>query len=198
MSSNPTLKQTVTGGIIATVVGGVILWWIEPVLKPTPATQTAQTQPYTSDSVQVSTQVQSPDKHHIRPPVVSKPPLPEPDLPSRPTTPEAIQNTEALQTPYAIPASTSSSSRTLDGQWFSVQFQYGFKIQGDIGIATLSNSPNFAPGDVILRFERQSEIEFRGEQIFTDGNWYAVSGRQADANTLAMTGGGQVWTMSKQ
>ena len=29
------MKQVITAGIIATVVGGVVLWWIEPFVKPT-------------------------------------------------------------------------------------------------------------------------------------------------------------------
>ena len=93
---------------------------------------------------------------------------------------------------------TISPLYILDGQWFSTRFQYGFEIKDGIGIATLSNSPKFATGDVVFRLEGLSKSEFQGEQVFTDGEWYKISGAFLDENTLEMTGGGYIWIMSRQ
>jgi hypothetical protein len=164
------LKETIVPVLVA-IVAGVILWQLEPLLKPSPeANQNAKKslqQPDATPDRTVNHEVQSPDQRRV-------------------------------QQPDAAPARTASSLLSLDGQWFSTQFRYGFKINGDIGVATQSNSSMYAPGDVILRFKRLSEREFIGEQIFTNGGWNKVSGRLLDANTLTMTGGGVVWTMSKR
>src|SRR4051794_8677957 len=65
------------------------------------------------------------------------------------------------------PAVTSS----FDGDWFSSRWQYGFRIQGRTGVATVSNSPAFKRGDVILRIESMSGNTFRGKQINTGGSF---------------------------
>lgn len=87
---------------------------------------------------------------------------------------------------------------SFDGIWFSDQYRYGFRIEGKLGIATVSNSPSFSPGDPILRFERVSDVAFRGDQIFANGKWYQISGQLIDQRTLRMEGGGLVWTMSRR
>jgi hypothetical protein len=92
----------------------------------------------------------------------------------------------------------ASNSGTFDGVWFSKKYRYGFRIEGDIGIATQSNSSQFAPGDVILRIEPLSETAFRGEHIFTNGLWQPVSGQLVNVRTIKMQGGGFIWHMSRE
>jgi hypothetical protein len=82
--------------------------------------------------------------------------------------------------------SVTSSTPSFNGAWFSSQYNFGFRIEGKIGRATKSNSPKFAPGDIILNIDSLSENKFQGHQMYTDGNWYKVSGELLDAQTLKM------------
>ncbi|WP_371195190.1 hypothetical protein [Glaciecola sp. SC05] len=86
----------------------------------------------------------------------------------------------------------------LDGYWFSEEYQYGFKIEGAEGIAVVTNSPNYSPGQVMLRFTSNKDGDFVGQQIFTDGNWRNISGKIVNENTIELEGGGYVWKMVRR
>lgn len=94
-------------------------------------------------------------------------------------------------------AAAADEPGPLDGYWFSDEFSYAFKIEGETGVAVLSNSPRYAPGDVMLRF-RLTEGSLTGEQIFTDGRWYDITGHRIDENTLELRGGGYTWRMIRR
>jgi hypothetical protein len=96
------------------------------------------------------------------------------------------------------PPSVTSATPSFNGTWFSSQYNFGFRIDGRIGRATKSNSPKFAPGDIILHIESLSENQFQGQQMYTDGNWYKVSGELLDAQTLKIRDNSSMHTMSRQ
>lgn len=109
----------------------------------------------------------------------------------RPSASDSVQ--EKVQNE---PSDTISSS--FDGDWYNAEYRYGFRIHGNEGIATISNSPKFAPGDLIVRLRATSKYTFEGEQVFKDGSWYEVTGERTTRDTLVMhhqVGPGLTWTM---
>jgi hypothetical protein len=90
------------------------------------------------------------------------------------------------------------NSRGFDGVWYSAQWRYGFRIEGGSGVATISNSSKFKPGDRILRMDSVSGKSFRGQQMYADGRWQPVTGELVDGQTLKMQGGSYVWSMSRR
>jgi hypothetical protein len=119
-------------------------------------------------------------------------------LASLPGTVHAENLSDKLQklkdTANSLAAATQATA--FDGVWFSNQWRYGFKIQGKTGIATQSNSPKYAPGDVILRIDSVSGQTFRGSQIYTDGVWRQVTGQLANG-TLRISGPTSSWVMTR-
>ncbi len=90
------------------------------------------------------------------------------------------------------------ADRTFDGEWYSNQYGYGFRINDVVGIATSSNNSKFEPGDQILHLDSKSASGFRGRQLFTNGRWYAVTGTLTPEGNLEMTGGNHDWTMVRK
>jgi hypothetical protein len=85
--------------------------------------------------------------------------------------------------------SHSQSDAGLDGEWITYPpnaWKYGFRISGDIGVATISNSPKYKVGDDILRITKTSPTTFHGHQICTDGNFYPVTGTLLQDGRLEM------------
>jgi hypothetical protein len=97
-----------------------------------------------------------------------------------------------------ISEAVAQQSKPFDGYWFSQEYMYAFKIYQGVGVATLSNSPNYKAGDVMLRINRIEGSTFKGTQIFTDGKWYAVEGKLSEVDTLRMVGDGFTWTMIRR
>jgi len=64
--------------------------------------------------------------------------------------------------------------KTINGIWYSAQWKYGYELKNGIGVATSSNSPKFAPGDVILKLTPVMFGQFEGEQMYKDGKFYKV------------------------
>lgn len=85
----------------------------------------------------------------------------------------------------------------LTGNWYSEDYRYAFRIDGLVGIATISNSSTYRVGEPMLRFQLTSPTTFRGAQIFTDGQWYAVTGELLGDDVMRMEGGGFVWNMTR-
>lgn len=79
-----------------------------------------------------------------------------------------------------------SENQTFDGWYYSTEFRYGFQISENRGTATISNSPTYKPGDVILRFTTSGR-KLIGEQICTDGKFYPVTGTLFPDGALDMT-----------
>lgn len=80
----------------------------------------------------------------------------------------------------SVGGSQSSSSvvdeelKSINGIWYSAQWKYGYELKNGIGVATSSNSPKFAPGDVILKLTPVMFGQFEGEQMYKDGKFYKV------------------------
>ena len=52
--------------------------------------------------------------------------------------------------PSSVEIPLESSTAKFSGEWYSSQYKYAFQIDRRIGIATLSNSPQYKAGDVVL------------------------------------------------
>lgn len=96
------------------------------------------------------------------------------------------------------PVDAARAAADFAGEWHSPDYRYAFRIEGVVGIATISNSPNYRAGEPMLRFQPTSATTFRGTQIFTDGQWYEVVGQLLDDGTMRMEGGGFVWDMVRR
>jgi OOP family OmpA-OmpF porin len=63
----------------------------------------------------------------------------------------------------------------LDGNWYSKQWKYGYKLKDGVGIATVTNSPNFQVGQKIIQLTATSDTTFTGQQLYTDGQPYKIN-----------------------
>ena len=79
-----------------------------------------------------------------------------------------------------------------DGEYYNEEYDFGFRIEGNVGICTKSNASTYAVGDVMFRFTASDSGRFEGQQIFTDGQWYDVWG-QFLPNRIEMRHGVMVW-----
>jgi branched-chain amino acid transport system substrate-binding protein len=100
--------------------------------------------------------------------------------------------------PQVSPLAQSDAKGYFDGDWYSNEHGYGFRIEGVVGVATVSNSPNFKPGDQILNLDSTSGSGFRGRQLFANGRWYAVTGTLTSDGHLELAGGSQRWAMIRK
>lgn len=73
-----------------------------------------------------------------------------------------------------IGTATAQVSR-LDGEWYSPQWKYGYRLKNGVGIATSTNSPNYKPGDEIIRVFHVEGNYFEGEQVYRDGRFYRIN-----------------------
>ena len=92
----------------------------------------------------------------------------------------------------------ANANESLDGFWFSDAHRYAFRISGNEGVAEISNSSRYSVGQVMFKFRFASDGSFVGEQIFTDGLWYPVTGRRVDPDTIELSGGGFTWRMVRR
>lgn len=102
--------------------------------------------------------------------------------------------------PATAPSAPSATAATtaFDGDWYSATYRYGFRITGNVGVATVSNSPAFKPGDVILKLQGDSANSFIGQQRYQDGNWRAVKGTLLADGSLHMQGEPSLnWMMTR-
>jgi len=73
------------------------------------------------------------------------------------------------------PSANDQELSSINGIWYSSQWKYGYELKNGVGIATSSNSPKFAPGDIILRLQPVMFGQFEGEQMYKDGKFYKVN-----------------------
>jgi hypothetical protein len=113
--------------------------------------------------------------------------------------------------PYSI-ESPPQPVTGLDGEWITEipftppdEWGWGFRISGDIGILTMSYSPNTTKtkvGDVKLRISTKTSTAFRGYLICADGNPYPVNGELLQDGRLGMQVSGAChptnWTMVRK
>ncbi len=73
---------------------------------------------------------------------------------------------------------TSAQAQTglasIDGNWYSAQWKYGYVLKNGMGTATSTNSPNFQVGQNIIQLTATSPTTFSGQQVYTDGKFYNV------------------------
>jgi len=86
---------------------------------------------------------------------------------------------------------------TFDGEWLNTGYGYAFEITNRTGLVTIGNSSLLDVGDVILVIATVDGASFTGRHIFTDGTIREVDGRLLDADSLFMTDGEIIWTMSR-
>jgi TPR repeat protein/uncharacterized protein len=87
----------------------------------------------------------------------------------------ATPNRPAQNSPTTIPINTNTSIASLDGNWYSPQWKYGYVLKNGSGVATSTNSPNFQIGQTIIRLTATSSTTFVGQQVYTDGKLYQVN-----------------------
>ena len=96
------------------------------------------------------------------------------------------------------PSANNNELNSINGIWYSAQWKYGYELKNGVGIATSSNSPNFAPGDIILRLQAVMFSEFEGEQMYKDGKFYKVRVTLTPDNRLYFEGEKNVkWYMDR-
>ena len=71
-------------------------------------------------------------------------------------------------------STTMAQVSRLDGEWYSPKWKYGYRLKNGVGIATSTNSPNFKPGDEIIRIYDIEGNHFEGEQVYRDGRFYRI------------------------
>lgn len=99
--------------------------------------------------------------------------------------------------PAAAPTADPALAR-IDGRWYSDEWKYGYTLRGGVGTATVSNSPNFKPGDQIIFLKSAGETRFVGEQIYKDGKFYTISVSLMPDGRLAFQGDRNVkWIMRR-
>jgi hypothetical protein len=99
--------------------------------------------------------------------------------------------------PAAAPDADPALAR-IDGRWYSDEWKYGYTLRGGVGTATVSNSPNFKPGDQIIFLKSAGETRFVGEQIYKDGKFYTISVSLMPDGRLAFQGDRNVkWIMRR-
>jgi branched-chain amino acid transport system permease protein len=70
---------------------------------------------------------------------------------------------------------SQTAIQTIDGNWYSPQWGYGYTLKDGVGIATSTNSPNFQVGQNIIQLRALSATTFTGQQVYTDGRFYLVN-----------------------
>ena len=97
-----------------------------------------------------------------------------------------------------IPLSAHAQIATLDGNWHSPQWKYGYVLKDGMGIATSTNSPNFQVGQNIIQLTATSPNTFTGQQVYTDGKFYKVTVTLLADGRLSFVGEKNVkWVMER-
>ena len=91
--------------------------------------------------------------------------------------PAVVSAPAPVEAPVVSPAVNAADQElnSINGLWYSPQWKYGYELKNGVGVATSSNSPKFAPGDIILRLKPVMFGEFEGEQMYKDGKFYKVN-----------------------
>jgi uncharacterized protein len=85
-----------------------------------------------------------------------------------------VQPSQSGRAP-SIRSAVSNTLATLDGNWHSPQWKYGYVLKDGMGVATSTNSPNFQVGQNIIQLSATSPNTFTGQQVYTDGKFYKVT-----------------------
>ena len=91
----------------------------------------------------------------------------------------------------------------LAGTWYSPEWEYGFRIEGNSGLMTSWNN-TYNPedptkkGDVILKITEFTDNGFKGVHTFYDGSLIDVVAHIVDSNTIELSGRREVWKMYRE
>lgn len=97
-----------------------------------------------------------------------------------------------------VSLSAQAQIATLDGNWHSPQWKYGYVLKDGMGIATSTNSPNFQVGQNIIQLTAASPNTFTGQQVYTDGKFYKVTATLLADGRLSFVGEKNVkWVMER-
>ena len=95
-------------------------------------------------------------------------------------------------------AHAQTALQSIDGQWYSPEWRYGYVLRNGVGTATSTNSPNFQVGQNIIQLTATSSNTFTGRQVYTDGRFYNVSVTLLNDGRLYFSGEKNVqWTMQR-
>ena len=108
--------------------------------------------------------------------------------------------TSALSALLLLLAASTAMAQVsrLDGDWYSPKWKYGYRLKNGAGIATSTNSPNFKPGDEIIRIYHIEGNDFEGEQVYRDGRFYRIELTLENDGRLFIRGEGNIsWYMER-
>lgn len=110
----------------------------------------------------------------------------------------ATANRSVQSPPPTVSINSNAAIATLDGNWYSSQWRYGYTLKDGVGIATSTNSPNFQIGQIIIRLTATSNTAYTGQQIYTDGKFYQVNVKLLADGRLYFEGEKNVkWVMER-
>jgi hypothetical protein len=96
------------------------------------------------------------------------------------------------------PSVLANGIESLNGEWYSHEWKYGYTLDSGKGYATITNSPHFEIGQEIVRLTPVGRGSFVGENIYKDGKFYKVKATLQANGTLVFEGEKNVkWTMMR-
>ena len=88
---------------------------------------------------------------------------------------------------------------SLDGDWYSAKWKYGYTLKDGLGVATATNSTKFKVGDDIIYLRSTGKNSFEGEQVYQDGKFHPVSATLLPSGSLQFKGEKNIsWTMDRK
>lgn len=88
---------------------------------------------------------------------------------------------------------------TLNGNWFSTKWKYGYTLQNGLGTATATNSAKFKVGDEIIYLRATGKNTFQGEQVYQDGKFHPITANLLPDGRLQFKGEKNItWIMDRQ
>lgn len=103
-----------------------------------------------------------------------------------------------LVTPMRKGAATGPVA-TLNGNWVSTKWKYGYTLQDGLGTATATNSAKFKVGDEIIILRATEKNSFEGEQVYQDGKFHPISASLLPDGRLQFKGEKNItWIMDRK
>ena len=110
----------------------------------------------------------------------------------------SLKTTNTTSPAPTTPPPVANAIQTLNGNWYSPQWKYGYVLQNGVGTATSTNSPNFNVGQNIIQLTATAHNKFSGQQVYTDGKFYNVTATLQPDGNLYFEGEKNVkWTMTR-
>ena len=88
---------------------------------------------------------------------------------------------------------------SLNGNWYSEKWKYGYTLKDGLGVASASNSPRFKVGDDIINLRATGKNAFEGTQVFQDGKFHPITVTLLPNGSLLFKGEKNIsWTMERK